>query len=80
MCIRDRLDIEIQGHTDWIGGQEFNLALSQRRAAAIRDYLASRGFSQERLDTRGFGESRPISTNTTVIGRSQNRRVEMRLK
>ena len=74
------LDVEIQGHTDWVGGQEFNLALSQRRAAAIRDYLASRGISSERLETRGFGESRPISSNSTVIGRSHNRRVEMHLK
>ncbi len=77
---KSELDVEIQGHTDWIGGQEFNLALSMRRAAAVRDYLASLGFPQARLKTRAFGELHPTSSNATAIGRSQNRRVEMHLK
>ena len=77
---KSELDIEIQGHTDWVAGPEYNMALSLRRAAAVRDYLVSRGMGQGRLETRGFGESRPISSNTTAVGRSQNRRVEMHLK
>jgi len=74
------LDIEIQGHTDWIAGPEYNMGLSLRRAAAVRDYLVNRGMGPDRMETRGFGETRPISTNTTAVGRSQNRRVEMHLR
>jgi len=74
------LDIDIHGHTDWVAGPEYNMALSLRRAAAVQDYLVSRGMAQGRLATRGFGESRPISTNLTAVGRSQNRRVEMHLR
>ncbi len=69
--------IDIDGHTDSQGSDSYNLALSQRRAGAVAQYLASRGISGSRLNDRGFGESRPIASNATEAGRAQNRRVEI---
>ncbi|WAJ29261.1 OmpA family protein [Antarcticirhabdus aurantiaca] len=69
--------INIDGHTDSQGSDSYNLALSQRRAGAVAQYLASRGISGSRLNDRGFGESRPIASNATEAGRAQNRRVEI---
>jgi outer membrane protein OmpA-like peptidoglycan-associated protein len=71
-----RVTIEIQGHTDWIGSDEYNQGLSERRAEAIRDYLIKKGIDGSRMTTRGFGESQPIDTNETDLGRARNRRIE----
>jgi len=69
-------NIEIQGHTDSRGTDQYNMALSLRRANAVRDYLASHGIAGTRMTTRGFGESAPAYSNDTPEGMAQNRRVE----
>ncbi len=70
-----RLRIEVQGHTDGIGSPEYNLALSQRRALAVRDYLVSQQVPADELIAKGYGKTQPIATNATPAGRSMNRRV-----
>lgn len=70
--------LTIEGHTDNVGTAEFNQDLSQRRAAAVRQALISQyGASAGRLQTRGFGFTRPLESNDTVAGRARNRRVEL---
>ncbi len=69
--------IQIEGHTDSIGSESFNLELSRNRAASVRDALQSRGISSTRMHTQGFGKSRPVAGNDTHSGRQQNRRVEI---
>ena len=69
-------NIEIQGHTDSRGTDEYNMGLSLRRANAVRDYLAAQGIAATRMTTRGFGESAPAYSNDTPEGMAQNRRVE----
>ena len=70
--------LSIEGHTDNIGGEAYNLDLSTRRAAAVKDALVSRfHIAGERLTTVGFGASRPKATNDTLEGRAANRRVEL---
>lgn len=68
----------IEGHTDSTGNAEHNQRLSERRAAAIADYLASHGINRNRLRPQGFGASRPVASNATAEGRAQNRRVVLR--
>lgn len=70
-------DVSIEGHTDSTGSSEYNQELSERRAAAVRSFLASQGVSQQRLDTLGLGEHQPVASNATAQGRQQNRRVEV---
>jgi outer membrane protein OmpA-like peptidoglycan-associated protein len=70
-------DILIVGHTDQIGASSYNQDLSERRAAAAADYLVSQGVTRSRVGTRGRGETEPIASNETELGRSQNRRVEV---
>jgi len=67
----------IEGHTDSTGRDSYNLELSQRRAEAVRNFLTSQGISVDRILARGYGESYPVTTNTTEAGRQQNRRVEV---
>jgi outer membrane protein OmpA-like peptidoglycan-associated protein len=67
----------IEGHTDATGGTEHNLELSRRRAAAVKHYLVTKGIDASRLETVGFGESRPVAPNNTALGLAQNRRVEL---
>lgn len=69
--------IRIEGHTDAVGSDETNQALSERRADAVRDALVARNAPRDRIDTIGYGESRPIASNDDVAGRQQNRRVEI---
>jgi outer membrane protein OmpA-like peptidoglycan-associated protein len=70
--------LDVGGHTDNIGGDEFDLGLSQRRAAAVKDALVKRyEVAPDRLATNGYGASRPIETNTTMEGRARNRRIEL---
>jgi OOP family OmpA-OmpF porin len=71
--------VAIEGHTDAQGDEASNLALSESRAEAVRDYLVSQGIAADRLETAGFGESRPIASNDTAEGRAENRRIEFRL-
>jgi outer membrane protein OmpA-like peptidoglycan-associated protein/osmotically-inducible protein OsmY len=70
--------LRIAGHTDGIGGDEQNLDLSRRRAAAVKDALVKKqGIAASRLETTGFGKSQPKDTNDTLEGRARNRRVEL---
>jgi len=71
------LKLEIDGYTDNVGGDQFNQTLSEERADAVRDYLASQGVSADAITTRGFGEADPVASNDTSQGRQQNRRVEL---
>ncbi|HEV7705997.1 MAG TPA: OmpA family protein [Gemmatimonadaceae bacterium] len=69
--------LTVTGHTDNVGGDAFNLALSQRRSASVKAALVSRGIKVDRLTTGGMGASSPKATNATLVGRAQNRRVEL---
>jgi outer membrane protein OmpA-like peptidoglycan-associated protein len=73
----DKTVIEVAGHTDSTGTDQYNQALSERRAQSVASYLASHGVKSQRLITIGAGESRPIASNDTDQGRSANRRVEL---
>lgn len=70
------VEIEISGHTDSKGADEYNLNLSQGRSQAVVDYLISQGIESYRLSAKGYGETMPIDTNDTDEGRANNRRVE----
>lgn len=72
-----KLTIRINGHTDNIGTAGDNLTLSRNRAKSVINYLVSKGISQSRLSSKGFGASQPIAINTTEQGRAQNRRTEL---
>jgi len=67
----------IEGHTDSTGSDSYNQELSQRRAEAVRNFLVSNGITGDRIVARGYGESYPVTVNTTEAGRQQNRRVEV---
>lgn len=67
--------IEIQGHTDNVGSDAYNQALSERRAASVKAFLIEQGIAASRITTVGFGESRPVAENDTAAGRALNRRV-----
>jgi outer membrane protein OmpA-like peptidoglycan-associated protein len=67
--------IEIEGHTDSVGSETYNQALSERRALSVKNYLISQGIAERRITTRGFGESQPVADNATAEGRTENRRV-----
>jgi outer membrane protein OmpA-like peptidoglycan-associated protein len=71
--------IDVYGFTDSTGSDAYNQQLSERRATAVADYLASRGVQPARIGTRGFGESNPIASNETEAGRAANRRVEIKI-
>jgi outer membrane protein OmpA-like peptidoglycan-associated protein len=71
--------IVVAGHTDSVGSEEYNQALSQRRAYSVAQYLLSRQVVAARIETIGFGERTPIADNATAEGRSLNRRVELSL-
>ena len=71
--------VEVAGHTDSTGTNEYNQTLSQQRATSVAAYLGTRGVLADRIITVGMGEDRPIATNDTEAGRQQNRRVELTL-
>lgn len=73
------MEVEIEGHTDHIGSDAYNLKLSKARAAAVRDYLVSQGVQSSRLSSQGYGESQPVASNKTEEGRAENRRVEFKV-
>jgi outer membrane protein OmpA-like peptidoglycan-associated protein len=72
-----KVRVEIAGHTDSTGPEAYNQALSERRAASVKDYLVAQGVDADRLSAVGFGESQPVADNGTRDGRAQNRRVEL---
>jgi len=71
------LKLEVDGYTDSTGSQEFNMTLSERRAAAVRNFLVSQGVPSSNVTERGFGPDNPVASNRTAAGRQMNRRVEM---
>lgn len=71
--------IDVTGHTDSTGSDQYNLELSQKRASSVANYLMAQGLDARRFYIVGAGESQPIATNDTPEGREQNRRVEIRL-
>lgn len=73
------ISVEVAGHTDSDGAAEYNEGLSERRAIAVRNYLAASGIDPERMTVRGYGESQPIADNGTREGKAQNRRVALRI-
>jgi outer membrane protein OmpA-like peptidoglycan-associated protein len=72
-----KTDLLIVGHTDQLGSQSYNQALSERRARSAATYLVSQGVSGARMATRGLGETEPVASNETEAGRQANRRVEV---
>lgn len=73
------LRIEIQAHTDSMGEAAYNQSLSEKRAVSVRDYLVAAGIASDRMEVKGYGESKPIADNGTREGRAQNRRVELKV-
>ncbi len=73
----DNTDVVIYGHTDSVGSDDFNMGLSEERAAAAAQYLMSQGISRSRITTIGKGETAPVASNDTDSGRALNRRVEI---
>jgi len=71
--------IDVLGHTDSTGSDAYNQSLSERRAQSVADYLSMRGVARARMGIRGYGETQPIASNETEEGRSQNRRVEIKV-
>jgi outer membrane protein OmpA-like peptidoglycan-associated protein len=72
--------VSIEGHTDNTGTDKVNQPLSEKRAAAAKAYLVSKGVSADRMVTSGFGSSQPVADNKTAAGRQKNRRVEMKIQ
>src|SRR5467141_3203103 len=71
------LNLQVEGHTDSVGTDEFNQQLSERRADSVRDFLAEQGVPGSAVSSRGFGKTQPVATNDTPEGRQRNRRVEL---
>ena len=71
------LAVEVQGHTDNVGGDDYNMTLSQGRADAVKAWLVSHGIAAARITTRGYGRQQPIAPNDSDEGRAKSRRVEL---
>lgn len=70
-------NVSVEGHTDSVGNEDYNLMLSQRRAESVRFAIMARGISSDRITAKGLGELYPVASNDTPAGRQQNRRVEI---
>jgi len=77
LAMQSDLKVEVEGHTDSVGGEAYNQKLSEQRAHVVRDYLIEQGIEPEAITARGFGKSRPKASNETPSGRQENRRVEL---
>ena len=71
------LKLQVEGHTDSVGSEDYNQRLSENRAASVRTYLVDSGIASNAVGTAGFGETMPVASNDTPTGRQQNRRVEL---
>jgi outer membrane protein OmpA-like peptidoglycan-associated protein len=71
------LMLAVEGHTDSVGGDEYNMRLSENRANSVRDYLVAQGINPSTITARGFGKTMPVADNATAAGRQMNRRVEL---
>ena len=74
---RPMLKVEVQGHTDNVGGDDYNLKLSDARAASVKGWFTQHGIDAARLASKGYGKTQPIADNGTDSGRAKNRRVEV---
>lgn len=75
----ETFNLKLSGHTDNTGRAEYNLELSKRRAAAVKQYLIDQGVASDRLEADGYGITQPIADNSTAAGRAQNRRVDLEI-
>jgi OOP family OmpA-OmpF porin len=73
------LKIRIEGYTDSIGSEAYNLSLSEKRANSVKGYLVAEGIAADRILTIGFGEQYPVTSNETEEGRAKNRRAEIKI-
>ncbi len=71
------LQIQVEGHTDTVGPEAYNLDLSERRATAVSEFLIGQGIARNQISHEGFGETRPVADNETEDGRQRNRRVDL---
>jgi outer membrane protein OmpA-like peptidoglycan-associated protein len=71
-----QIRVEISGHTDNTGNSQYNQQLSEKRAKSVYSYLIEKGIQPQRLSSKGFGSTKPITANDTEDGRQQNRRIE----
>jgi outer membrane protein OmpA-like peptidoglycan-associated protein len=71
------LRLEVEGHTDSVGGDEYNQRLSEQRASSVRDYLVQQSIPADHVTAKGFGKMQPVASNDTAAGRQRNRRVEL---
>lgn len=71
--------VEVAGHTDSVGNEQYNLTLSDKRSNAVREYLIKKGISKDKLLAKGYGKTEPVATNETEEGRKKNRRVELKI-
>jgi len=71
------LRLDVEGHTDNVGGDDYNQQLSEQRGGAVRDFLVQQGMASGSVSSKGFGKTQPVASNETVGGRQQNRRVEL---
>lgn len=71
------LHVQIEGHTDSVGSDDYNQELSEKRADAVKDYFVQQGIAADSIEAKGFGKTQPIASNDTPEGRQQNRRVEL---
>jgi outer membrane protein OmpA-like peptidoglycan-associated protein len=71
------LRLDVEGHTDSVGGEAYNQQLSENRGSSVRDYLTGQGMATGSVTSRGFGKTQPVASNETAAGRQQNRRVEL---
>jgi outer membrane protein OmpA-like peptidoglycan-associated protein len=79
LLARKDIKVEIDGHTDGKGSEPYNLKLSDKRAASVKQYLVGRGVEADRMSSKGFGKTMPIADNNTDEGRELNRRVELKV-
>lgn len=71
------LKLDVEGHTDSVGADDYNQKLSEQRGSAVRDYLTQQGIASGSVTTKGFGETQPVASNDNAKGRQENRRVEL---
>jgi len=71
------LRLDVEGHTDSVGGDDYNQQLSEERGGSVRDYLVEQGMVRTSVSSKGFGKTQPVASNETAAGRQQNRRVEL---
>jgi outer membrane protein OmpA-like peptidoglycan-associated protein len=71
------LKLDVEGHTDSVGGEAYNQTLSEQRGTSVRDYLMQQGMAAASVTSKGFGKTQPVASNDNAQGRQENRRVEI---